>query len=58
MMDKEVWCAAGHGGLKDSNTTEQLNWAELNLHMLNKQGDSMQPWHTPSQSGTSLSFHV
>ena len=25
---------------------------------LNKQGDSMQPWHTPSQFGTSPLFHV
>ena len=27
-------------------------------YKLNKQGDNIQPWHTPSQFGTSLLFHV
>ena len=27
-------------------------------YKLNKQGDNMQPWHTPFQFGTSLLFHV
>ena len=26
VMDREVWHAAVHGGRKDSDTTEQLNW--------------------------------
>ena len=29
-MDRETWCAAVHGGRKESDTTEQLNWTELN----------------------------
>ena len=30
VMDREAWCAAIHGGRKESDTTEQLNWTELN----------------------------
>ena len=28
VMDREVWCAAGHEGQKESDMTEQLNWNE------------------------------
>ena len=28
MMDREAWHAAVHGGHKESDTTEQLNWTE------------------------------
>ena len=38
----------GSWGCKELDTTEWLNWTELNsLYKLNKQGDNMQPWHTP-----------
>ena len=30
VMDREAWRAAVHGGHKESETTEQLNWTELN----------------------------
>ena len=26
VMDREAWCAAVHGGCKESDMTEQLNW--------------------------------
>ena len=26
VMDREAWHAAVHGGRKESDTTEQLNW--------------------------------
>ena len=29
VMDREAWCAAFHGGRKESNTTERLNLTEL-----------------------------
>ena len=28
MMDREAWRAAVHGGRKESDMTEQLNWTE------------------------------
>ena len=46
----------GQGGLaccdswrhKESDTTERLNWTELNsAYKLNKQGDNIQPWKIP-----------
>ena len=30
VMDREAWPAAVHGAHKDSDTTEWLNWTELN----------------------------
>ena len=30
VMDREAWHAAIHGGFKESDTTEWLNWTELN----------------------------
>ena len=29
VMDREAWCAAIHGGHKELDTTERLNWTEL-----------------------------
>ena len=35
-------------GRKESDTTEWLNWTELNsAYKVNKQGDNIQPWCTP-----------
>ena len=30
VMSREAWQAAVHGGLKESDTTERLNWTEHN----------------------------
>ena len=30
VMDREAWHAAVHGSHKELDTTEQLNWTELN----------------------------
>ena len=30
VMDREAWHAAVHGGRKELDTTEWLNWTELN----------------------------
>ena len=30
-MDREVWGAVIHGGCKELDTTERLNWTELNI---------------------------
>ena len=34
VMDREPWRAAVHGGRKESNMTERLNWTELNYYLL------------------------
>ena len=41
VMDREAWSACGSWGRKESDTTERLNWAELNWkssYNLNEQG--------------------
>ena len=40
VMDKEAWHAAVHGGHKESDTTEQLNWTE---HLKKLDCDSQLP---------------
>ena len=34
VMDREAWCAASPWGRKEPNTTECLNWTELNAGRL------------------------
>ena len=46
VMDREAWHAAVHGVIKSQTWLNY--WTELNsAYKLNKQGDSIQPWHTP-----------
>ena len=48
VMDRETWRAAVHGVSK--SWTWLNDWTELNSACkLNKQGDGIQPWHTPFQ---------
>ena len=46
VIDREAWHAAVHGVTK--SWAQLRDWTELNsAYKLNKQGDNIQPWHTP-----------
>ena len=57
VMDREAWHAAVHGVAKSWTWLSELNWTELCIQ-IDKQGDSIQPCHTPTPIWTSLLFHV
>ena len=52
VMDREAWRAAIHGGRKGSDTTERLNWTELNwIKLIRKEGLwAVQDWEAHSNN--------